>query len=193
MERDHTQTQPSTNYGPIVQTAPRQLGMAQWHAERETASVFAAQCANTESMNFGNEMNLLQQGHLAAQGADGLGFQTLICQVKEQSEDEPEQDQGQVHFNNLPDNTKNEGSPGLTQETRRSEANKGRIKPRPKSSRKKKKGRRQRQLLLRTTHADVGLEALTGGATTRDSFLEKLNPSIATTSGWKIHEIHHSL
>ncbi|KAA6361375.1 MAG: putative Transposon Ty3-G Gag-Pol polyprotein, partial [Streblomastix strix] len=50
-----------------------------------------------------------------------------------------------------------------------------------------------RLLLLRTEHADVGLETLTEGATTRDYSIEKLNPSITTTTGWKTHEIHQSL
>ncbi|KAA6354801.1 MAG: hypothetical protein EZS28_049672, partial [Streblomastix strix] len=55
MERDLTQTQPTTNDGPVVSTAPTQLGMAQCLAERETASVFAAQRTKTEILNFGNE------------------------------------------------------------------------------------------------------------------------------------------
>ncbi|KAA6378668.1 MAG: hypothetical protein EZS28_025803, partial [Streblomastix strix] len=104
MERDLTQTQPTTNDGPIVSTAPPQLGTASLHAEGETAT----QCAI------------------------GLGFQPLIGQEQEQSEDEPEQDQGQLDLNNLPDNPENESSLGLMQETRRSEANKGSIKPRSK-------------------------------------------------------------
>ncbi|KAA6353038.1 MAG: hypothetical protein EZS28_051436 [Streblomastix strix] len=83
-------------------------------------------------------MNVPQQGHFATQSADGLRFQPLMGPEQEKSEDEPEQDQGQLVLNNLPDNPKNEGSPRPTQETRRSEANKGSIKTRPKSSRKKK-------------------------------------------------------
>ncbi|KAA6399997.1 MAG: hypothetical protein EZS28_004473 [Streblomastix strix] len=101
MQRDLTQTLHSSNDGPIVSTALPQLGT-----------------------NDENEMNILQQGHLAAQRADGLGFQLLIGQEQEQSEDDPEQDQGQLDLNNLPDDPGNEGPPGLTQETRRSEAKK---------------------------------------------------------------------
>ncbi|KAA6403182.1 MAG: hypothetical protein EZS28_001308 [Streblomastix strix] len=86
-------------------------------------------------------MNIPQQDHLAAQRADGLGFQPLMGPEQEQSEDKPEHDQDQLDLNNLPDNPENEGPPGLTQETRRSEANKGSTKSRSKSSRKKKKGR----------------------------------------------------
>ncbi|KAA6374845.1 MAG: hypothetical protein EZS28_029629 [Streblomastix strix] len=59
---------------------------------------------------------------------------------QEQSEEELKQDQHQLDLNNLPDNPGNEGPPGLTQETRRSEANKGRAKPRLKSSPKKSGG-----------------------------------------------------
>ncbi|KAA6368203.1 MAG: hypothetical protein EZS28_036270, partial [Streblomastix strix] len=102
---------------------------------------FAAQCANVQHLNDGNEINIPQHSRLAAQRADGLGFQPLICPEQEQSEVEPEQDLSQLDLNNLPDNPENECLPGLIQETRRSEANKGSIQPRPKSSRKKKKGR----------------------------------------------------
>ncbi|KAA6365172.1 MAG: hypothetical protein EZS28_039299, partial [Streblomastix strix] len=118
---------PTINDGPIVRTASPKLGIASWHAGGETARVFAAQRANTESMNFGIEMNISKQIHLAAQGADGLGFQPLIGQEQEQSEDEPEQDQGQLDLNNLPDNPANQGPSGLIQETGRSEANEGSI------------------------------------------------------------------
>ncbi|KAA6384267.1 MAG: hypothetical protein EZS28_020203, partial [Streblomastix strix] len=121
MERDLTQTQPKPNDGPIVSIAPPQLETASWH-------------------NEGNEMNIPHQAHFASQGADGLGFQSLIGQEQEQSEDGPEQDQGQQNLNNLQDNPENESPPGLTQETRRSQANKGSTKSRSKSSRKKKKG-----------------------------------------------------
>ncbi|KAA6361022.1 MAG: hypothetical protein EZS28_043451, partial [Streblomastix strix] len=138
-------------------------------------------------------MNIPQKGHLAAQSADGLGFQPLIGPEQEQSEDEPEQAQRQQDLNNHPNNPENESSSGLKQETRRCDANKVSIKPRPKSSLKKNNGRWQRQLRLRTAHADVGLEALTGGATTKDPSLEELNLSITTTTEWKTHEIHHSL
>ncbi|KAA6367764.1 MAG: hypothetical protein EZS28_036709 [Streblomastix strix] len=100
----------------------------------------------------------------------------------EQFEDEPGHNQGQQDLNNLPDNPGNGSPPGLTQETRRSEANKSGIKPRSKSSRKNK-SHRQYQLLLRTVHVDVGLEALTGGATTIDSSQEKLNPIVTTITG----------
>ncbi|KAA6381067.1 MAG: hypothetical protein EZS28_023409, partial [Streblomastix strix] len=134
------QTQPTTNDGPIISTAPPQLGTASWHAGGENVNIFAAQRANIQHQDDGNEMNIPQQAHLAAQRADGLGFQPLIGQEQEQSEDGPEQDQGQLDLNNLPDNPENEGPPGLTQETRRSEANKGSSKSRSKSSRKKKKG-----------------------------------------------------
>ncbi|KAA6363272.1 MAG: hypothetical protein EZS28_041203 [Streblomastix strix] len=137
MERDLTQTQPTTNDGPIVSSAPPQLGTASWHAGGETANVFAAQCPNIQHLNDGNEMNIPQQGHLAVQGADRLGFQPLMGPEQEQSEDGPEQNQGQLDFNNHPDNPGNEYPPGLTQETRRSEANKGSFKPRSKSSCKK--------------------------------------------------------
>ncbi|KAA6369106.1 MAG: hypothetical protein EZS28_035367 [Streblomastix strix] len=140
MERDLTQTQPTTNDGPIVSTAPPQLGTASWHAGGETANVFTAQRANIQHLYDGNEMSIPQQAHLAVQSADGLGFQPLIGQEQEQSEDRPEQDQGQLDLNNLPDNPGNQGQLGLTQETRRSEANKGRTKSRTKYSRKKKKG-----------------------------------------------------
>ncbi|KAA6367071.1 MAG: hypothetical protein EZS28_037400, partial [Streblomastix strix] len=73
--------------------------------------------------------------------ADDLGFQPLMGPEQEQFEEEPKQDQGQLDLNNLPDNPENERPPGLTQETRRSEANQGCIKPCPKSSLKKKQGR----------------------------------------------------
>ncbi|KAA6384845.1 MAG: hypothetical protein EZS28_019626 [Streblomastix strix] len=140
MERDLTQTQPTTNDGPIVSTAPYQLRTASCHAGGENANFFAALHANIQHQNDGNEINIPQQGHLAAQISDGLGFQPLIGQEQEQSEDGPEQDQGQLDLNNHPDNPRNEGPQGFTQETRKSEANKGRIKSRSKSSRKKKKG-----------------------------------------------------
>ncbi|KAA6359933.1 MAG: hypothetical protein EZS28_044540 [Streblomastix strix] len=100
---------------------------------------------------------------------------------QEQFEDEPEQDQNQLDLNNLPDNPENQGPSRLPQETRRSEANNCGIKISPKSSRRKKNGCRQHQLRFRTAHAGVGLEALIGGATTRDSSLEKLNLYITTT------------
>ncbi|KAA6388483.1 MAG: hypothetical protein EZS28_015990 [Streblomastix strix] len=167
MERDLTQKQPTTIDGLIVTTALPQLG--------------DAQRANIQHQNDGNEMNIPQHGHLAAQGADGLGFQPLMGPEQEQSEDEPEHDQGQLDLNNLPDNPGNEGPLGLTQETRRSEANKGSSKPRLKSSRKKMKGYRQLQLRFRTAHADVGQEALTGGETIRDSSQQKLNSRTTTT------------
>ncbi|KAA6361281.1 MAG: hypothetical protein EZS28_043193 [Streblomastix strix] len=116
MERDLTQTQPTTNDGPYYINCPTLTG-------------------------DGIMMNIPQQGHRAAQRPDGLGFQPLMGPEQEQSEDEPEHDQGQLDLNNLPDNPGNEGPPGLTQETRRSEANQGSTKSRSKSSRKKKKGR----------------------------------------------------
>ncbi|KAA6358431.1 MAG: hypothetical protein EZS28_046043 [Streblomastix strix] len=141
MERDLTQTQPTTNDGPIISTAPPQLGTASWHAGGENVNIFAAQRANIQHQDDGGEMSIPQQAHLAAQRADGLGFQPLIGQEQDQSEDEPEQDQGQLDLNNLPDNPENEGPLRLTQETRRSEANKGSTKLRSKSSHKKKKGR----------------------------------------------------
>ncbi|KAA6369617.1 MAG: hypothetical protein EZS28_034856 [Streblomastix strix] len=84
IERDLTQTQPTTNDGHIVQTAQSQFG-----------DNIMACCGRT-----------------ATQGADGLVFQPLIDQEQEQSEDEPEQDQGQLDLNNLPDNPENEGPPG---------------------------------------------------------------------------------
>ncbi|KAA6393088.1 MAG: hypothetical protein EZS28_011384 [Streblomastix strix] len=170
MERDLAQTQPTTNDGTIVSTASRQLGTALWHARGETASIFAAQRVITESMNFENEMNIPHHGHLEAQSTDRHGFQPLTGQVKEQPKDDPQQDHDQLDLNNLPDNPENQGLPG-----------------------KKKKGGQQRQFRFLTALADVGLEALIGGATTRDSSLEKLNPGIATTTGWKTHGIHHSL
>ncbi|KAA6379587.1 MAG: hypothetical protein EZS28_024885 [Streblomastix strix] len=139
MEMDLTQTYPTTNESPIVQTTSSQLGAASWHAGEENANVSAAQRTKTQHVNDKNEMNILQPGHFAAQGADDLGFQLLIGPEQEQSEDEPEQDQGQQDINNLPDNPGNEGSLGHIQETRRKEANKGSTKPRSKSSRKKKK------------------------------------------------------
>ncbi|KAA6371061.1 MAG: hypothetical protein EZS28_033413, partial [Streblomastix strix] len=122
-------------------SAPPQLGTASWHAGGENANVFAALRANIEHQNNGNEMNIPQQAHLAAQGAGGPEFQPLMGPEQVQSEDEPEQDQGQQDLNNLPDIPGNEGPPGLTQETRRSQANQGSTKSRSKSSRKKKKGR----------------------------------------------------
>ncbi|KAA6376486.1 MAG: hypothetical protein EZS28_027985 [Streblomastix strix] len=179
--------------GPIVSTASTQLRTAPQHAGRETASVFAAQRENIYLLKDNNEMNIPQQGRLAAQGAEGIGLQPKIDQEQEQSEDGPEQDQGQQNFNNLPDKQENESSLGLIQDTRRSEANKGSIKSRPKSSRKMKKGHQQRQLRLRKAHANISLKALTGGATTRNSSLEKLSSSITTATGWKTHEIHQSL
>ncbi|KAA6396716.1 MAG: hypothetical protein EZS28_007753 [Streblomastix strix] len=141
MERDLTQTQPTTNDGSIISTAPSKLGTASWHAGGENVNIFAAQRANIEHQNNGNEMNIPQQGHFAAQRADGLRFQLLMGLEQEQSEDEPEHDLGQLNLNNLSENPGNEGPSGLTQETRRSEANKGSTKSRSKSSRKKKKGR----------------------------------------------------
>ncbi|KAA6401268.1 MAG: hypothetical protein EZS28_003206 [Streblomastix strix] len=135
------QTEHTSNDGPIVSKAPPQLATASWHAEGETANVFAAQRANIQHLYDGNEMNIPQQGHLAAQGADCLGFQPPIGQEQEQTEDRLEQDQGQQDLNNLRDNPGYEGPPGLSQETRRSEANKSSTKSRSKSSRKKKKGR----------------------------------------------------
>ncbi|KAA6392031.1 MAG: hypothetical protein EZS28_012440 [Streblomastix strix] len=140
MERDLTETKPTTNDGHIIQTAPPQLGTASWHAGGENVNIFSAQRVNIQHLNDGNAICIPQQAHLAAQGADGLGFQRLIGREQEQSEDSPEQEQRQLDLNNLPNNPENEGPPGLTQETRRSEANKGCIKTRPKSSRKKKKG-----------------------------------------------------
>ncbi|KAA6394629.1 MAG: hypothetical protein EZS28_009846 [Streblomastix strix] len=82
-------------------------------------------------LNDGNEKSIPQQGHLTAQGADCLGFQPLMDPEQEQSQDEPGQDQGQLDLNNLPDNPRNEGLSRLTQETRRSKANKGSTKPGP--------------------------------------------------------------
>ncbi|KAA6387709.1 MAG: hypothetical protein EZS28_016762 [Streblomastix strix] len=72
MERDLTQTQSTTNDGPIVSTAPPQLGTASLLAGGDTANIFAAQCANIQHLYDGNEMNIPQQGHIAAQGAEGL-------------------------------------------------------------------------------------------------------------------------
>ncbi|KAA6394424.1 MAG: hypothetical protein EZS28_010048 [Streblomastix strix] len=94
------------------------FGSTSWHTEGETAIVFEAYRTTL---------------------ADGFGFQPLIGQEQEQSEDEPEQELGQLDLNNFPDNPEIDGPPGLTQETRRSEANKGYIKPRYKSSCEKKK------------------------------------------------------
>ncbi|KAA6385852.1 MAG: hypothetical protein EZS28_018621, partial [Streblomastix strix] len=176
MERDLTQTQPTTNDGSIISTVPPQLWTAPWHAGRETASVFAAQHENIQLLKDGNEMNIPQQGHLEAQGAYGLGFQTMIDLMQIQSENESEQDQDQQDLSNLPDNLENESPSGLIQVTRRSDVNKSCIKTRPRSSCKKKKSHRQRQLNLRTAHADVCLKALTGGATSRNCSIEKLNP-----------------
>ncbi|KAA6383003.1 MAG: hypothetical protein EZS28_021466 [Streblomastix strix] len=122
-------------------SASPQLGTASWHVEGDTANGFAAQRENIQHLNDGNEICIPQQGHLADQGADGFGFQPLMGPQQEQSEDEPEQDQGQQDLNNLPDNPGNEGPPGLTQETRRSEANKSSIEPRPEYYFRKKKGR----------------------------------------------------
>ncbi|KAA6386411.1 MAG: hypothetical protein EZS28_018058, partial [Streblomastix strix] len=96
MERDLTLTQRTTNDGPIVSTAPPQLVTESWNAGGDTANVFAAQHANIQHLNDGNEMNIPQQAHLAAQGVDGLGFQPLMDPEQEKSEDEPEQDQGQL-------------------------------------------------------------------------------------------------
>ncbi|KAA6375536.1 MAG: hypothetical protein EZS28_028936 [Streblomastix strix] len=113
MERDLIQTQPTTNDGPIVSTAPYQLRTASQHAGGDTANVFEAQYANIQHVNDGNDMYVPQQGHLVAQGAGGLGFQFLMGPEQEQSEDEPEQDQGQQDLNILPDNPGNEGPTGL--------------------------------------------------------------------------------
>ncbi|KAA6386938.1 MAG: hypothetical protein EZS28_017538 [Streblomastix strix] len=140
MEMDLTQTQSTTNDGPIISTTPPQFGTPSWHIGGKNVNIFAAQRAIIQYLNYGNGINIPQQAYLAAQGADGLGFQRLIGREQEQSEDGPEQDQGQLDLNNLSDNPGNEGPPGLTQETRRSEANKSSTKSRSKSSRKKKKG-----------------------------------------------------
>ncbi|KAA6404124.1 MAG: hypothetical protein EZS28_000352 [Streblomastix strix] len=94
------------------------------HAKEETKSVFTAQRANIKHQNNGNEMNIPQQAHLAAQRADGPGFQPLIYQGQEQSEVDTEQDQGQLDLNTLSDKPENESPPGLTQETETSRANK---------------------------------------------------------------------
>ncbi|KAA6401068.1 MAG: hypothetical protein EZS28_003407 [Streblomastix strix] len=118
----------------------RNWGTASQHLGVEIVDVFAAQRANIQQLNDGNKMNIPQQGHHAAQIANIHGFQPMICPEQEQSEDEPEQDQGKLDLNNLPDNPGNEGPQGLIQETRRGEANKGSIKSCPKSSRKKKNG-----------------------------------------------------
>ncbi|KAA6373291.1 MAG: hypothetical protein EZS28_031183, partial [Streblomastix strix] len=131
MERDLTKIQSTTNDSPIVSIAPPQFGTASWHAGGDTADVFAAQLANIQHLYNGNEINIPQQGHLAAQGADGFGFQPLIGQEQEQSEDRPEQDQGQQDLYNLSYNSENKVLSKLIQETIRSEANKGSIKPRP--------------------------------------------------------------
>ncbi|KAA6376893.1 MAG: hypothetical protein EZS28_027578, partial [Streblomastix strix] len=131
------------------------------------------QRANIQHVNGGKEMYIPQQGHLAAQRADGLGFQPLIGQEQEQSEDEPVQDQGQPDLINLPDNPQNEGQPEPLQETRRSQANKGCNKPRLKSS--NNKSRQQRYLRLWTALADISTKTLSVGATTRYSSQEKLN------------------
>ncbi|KAA6363396.1 MAG: hypothetical protein EZS28_041077, partial [Streblomastix strix] len=103
----------TTDDGPIVSTPPPQLRTVSWHAGRETASVFAVQRANIQHAIDQNEMNIPQQGHLAAQSIDFLGFQPVIGQEQEQSEDEPEQDQSQLDLNNLPDNSEIEGPQGL--------------------------------------------------------------------------------
>ncbi|KAA6396922.1 MAG: hypothetical protein EZS28_007550 [Streblomastix strix] len=137
MERDLTQTKPTTNDGLIVSTAPLQLGTASLHAGGDSANFIAVQRANIEHQNNGNEMNIPQHDHLVAQRAEILKFLPLIGQELGQSQKEPEQDQGQLNINNVPDNLQNEGPPGHTQETRRSKTNKGSIKPRTKSSRKK--------------------------------------------------------
>ncbi|KAA6366953.1 MAG: hypothetical protein EZS28_037520, partial [Streblomastix strix] len=67
MEGDLTQTQPTTNDGPFVSAAPPQLRMASWHAGGENVNVFAAQRANIEHQNNGNEMNIPRQAEVAAQ------------------------------------------------------------------------------------------------------------------------------
>ncbi|KAA6401978.1 MAG: hypothetical protein EZS28_002492 [Streblomastix strix] len=121
MERDLIHKQRITNDGPIVSKAQTY--------------------ANIQHLNDVNETNIPQRGHLAAQSAHGLGFHPLIGQEQERYEDEPEQDQSQQNLSNLPDNLEKEGQPVQTQETGRSEANKGSIQPRSKSFRKKKKNR----------------------------------------------------
>ncbi|KAA6352978.1 MAG: hypothetical protein EZS28_051495, partial [Streblomastix strix] len=108
MERDLTQTQSTTNDCSIVSTAPTQLGTASQHAGGETTDVFAAQRANIQHQNDENEINIPHQGHLAAQSVNGFGLQPLIRPEQEQSEDEPEQDQGQLDLINHPDNPENE-------------------------------------------------------------------------------------
>ncbi|KAA6381659.1 MAG: hypothetical protein EZS28_022812, partial [Streblomastix strix] len=134
MERDLTQTQPTTNDDPIISTAPPKFETASWHAGEENASAFVVQRANIQHLNDRNEMSQLQQGHLAAQSAYGLGLQSLIGPGQEQSEDEPEQNQRKQDLNNIPDNQENKGLIGLKQETRRSDANKSSIKTRLRSS-----------------------------------------------------------
>ncbi|KAA6359158.1 MAG: hypothetical protein EZS28_045315 [Streblomastix strix] len=141
MERDLTQTQLTTNDGPIISTATAQLGTASWHAGGENVNIFAAQRANIEHQNNGNEMNIPQQGHLAAYGADGAGFQPLIGQEQELSEDGLEQDQGQLDLNIIPDNPGNEIPSRHTQDIRWSEEIKSNINPSPNSPCKEKKGR----------------------------------------------------
>ncbi|KAA6403066.1 MAG: hypothetical protein EZS28_001398 [Streblomastix strix] len=142
------------------------------HAEKLLV-FFVTQRANIGGMNLGNQMNVLLQSHLAAQHIDVSGFQFFIGQEQEQSEDEPDQDRSQQDLNNLPNYPENEGPPRLTQETRRREVNRGRNNQRSNSSYKKKKGRLWLQLRLQMAHADVCLEALTGGATTCDFSLKK--------------------
>ncbi|KAA6396366.1 MAG: hypothetical protein EZS28_008112 [Streblomastix strix] len=171
---------PTTSDGHIVLTALLQLWTVSLHAGGETANVFKAQRAIIQQFNDGNEMIQLQKGHQAAQGADGLGFQPLMGPEQEQSEDEPEKDKGYLDINNFSDIQDKEGSSGHTQETRRGDANKCCNKTRPNLPRKKKRSRQLRQLYLRTAHTDVGLETLTGGATTSDSSQEKLKPKNQT-------------
>ncbi|KAA6388261.1 MAG: hypothetical protein EZS28_016213 [Streblomastix strix] len=74
MERDLTQTQSTTNDGPIVSIVPQQLAAASWHVGGETIDVFASQRSNIQHLNDRNEMNIPQQCHLAAQSAYGLRF-----------------------------------------------------------------------------------------------------------------------
>ncbi|KAA6384575.1 MAG: hypothetical protein EZS28_019897 [Streblomastix strix] len=174
IEKDLTETQPTTDDGSIVSAKPPQLGTVSRYAGGDNVNIFSAQCANIQYQNDGNEMNIPQQAHLAAQRADGLGFQPLLGLMLEQSVDELEQDYGQQDLNNLLDNPENEGPPGLTQETKRSEANKSCVKPRSKSS-YKKKNHWPRQLRLQTAHADADLEALVVMRIWRVPHIEKQN------------------
>ncbi|KAA6365780.1 MAG: hypothetical protein EZS28_038694 [Streblomastix strix] len=137
-EMDLTQVQLIIKSGIEIFTAPVELGRAPRHARENIADVFAAQSANIQHMNDGNEIILLQKCYLAAQRADDFIFQPLLGQKLEQFKEEPEHDRCLLDLNKLPDNPINVGQPGLTEEARRSETNQDCIQKRSKSPCKKK-------------------------------------------------------